>query len=701
MFRADEFEEPFDPVNFVERVAATVYGGGSKGGIDAFDPVKLKESFKETIGSLQKLMKETEGRITKLEKTCAAEEKQHKENVSSIEEQYQESIKKFHDLDDRINSVATKVVHLGDQLENISTPRQRVQEAQQVMKYFQEFNSSETISAIFLEPNEAHKAAPIICQLFMVSQELQTEGFFQVKLRIAEWYHAIEDNLLLEFKKAYQKGDIDHMTKCANTLLPFKKYQQCYENLIEMTLVNNFLHDDVFQDIVPACEQIQQIIIKVFENNAEMIMTQFVQTVFEKKVQGYVYKQLAKKDDDIEGYLERFAQLYGRAKDVTKKLSEFRLGSDSTFLDRLKRSVFVKYSSSYINDEIGHLEGQCKATLEKFYSSIAHQKREKVETKRIFPEGMMPDMPASLQELQRRIPGRSHHSLTENLLSQEVAVNLLQANKVAIRRCEMLSNPSELPNNAFKIFSVLLKYLGEDHFEYAIDMTLQVLPSSEPRSAPDLLFLNVLHQSNTVFHLMEKHFTDFILRSIGSSPVYSECAQKKKSLIDQLEGKLDQGMEKILSCIVGYVKHILSTEQKKSDFKTEDADDKKLTPTSQTNANSLDGKNLEVVLTEIGVRFHKTLLDHLHQFTYTSNGGMTALFDINEYRHTMKQLQNPMLTNLFTTTSALVDLFVVRPENLKDVCSSEHLAELDRSVQHQFIQLRADYKTAKIAKIFA
>ena len=36
---------------------------------------------------------------------------------------------------------------------------------------------------------------------------------------------------------------------------------------------------------IPACKTIQEIIIKVFENNADMIMSQFVQTVFEKKVQ--------------------------------------------------------------------------------------------------------------------------------------------------------------------------------------------------------------------------------------------------------------------------------------------------------------------------------------------------------------------------------------------------------------------------------
>ena len=54
---------------------------------------------------------------------------------------------KFYDLDDRINSVATKVVHLGDQLENISIPRQRVEETQQVMKYFDEFHSGKELTS--------------------------------------------------------------------------------------------------------------------------------------------------------------------------------------------------------------------------------------------------------------------------------------------------------------------------------------------------------------------------------------------------------------------------------------------------------------------------------------------------------------------------------------------------------------------------
>lgn len=55
----------------------------------------------------------------------------------------------FQELDDRINYVATKVVHLGDQLEGINTPRSRAIEAQELMKYFDEFANGKLVSSVF------------------------------------------------------------------------------------------------------------------------------------------------------------------------------------------------------------------------------------------------------------------------------------------------------------------------------------------------------------------------------------------------------------------------------------------------------------------------------------------------------------------------------------------------------------------------
>lgn len=45
--------------------------------------------------------------------------------------------------------MATKVVHLGDQLEGINTPRSRAIEAQELMKYFDEFATGKHVSTVF------------------------------------------------------------------------------------------------------------------------------------------------------------------------------------------------------------------------------------------------------------------------------------------------------------------------------------------------------------------------------------------------------------------------------------------------------------------------------------------------------------------------------------------------------------------------
>ncbi len=45
----------------------------------------------------------------------------------------------FYQLDEKINSVAVKVMHLGGQLEAVNIPRSRAAEAQKLMTYFSQF----------------------------------------------------------------------------------------------------------------------------------------------------------------------------------------------------------------------------------------------------------------------------------------------------------------------------------------------------------------------------------------------------------------------------------------------------------------------------------------------------------------------------------------------------------------------------------
>ena len=44
------------------------------------------------------------------------------------------------------------------------------------------------------------------------------------------------------------------------------------------------MSEDVFEDVLPACEKIQEIATKVFEHNVEHVLARFVQYIFEKKL---------------------------------------------------------------------------------------------------------------------------------------------------------------------------------------------------------------------------------------------------------------------------------------------------------------------------------------------------------------------------------------------------------------------------------
>lgn len=62
-------------------------------------------------------------KCTKLELLCNEEEMRHIQELSSIQEKNKLAMSMFQGLDERINYIATKVIHLGNQLEAVNTPR--------------------------------------------------------------------------------------------------------------------------------------------------------------------------------------------------------------------------------------------------------------------------------------------------------------------------------------------------------------------------------------------------------------------------------------------------------------------------------------------------------------------------------------------------------------------------------------------------
>uniref|UniRef100_A0A2K6QEE5 Exocyst complex component 5 n=1 Tax=Rhinopithecus roxellana TaxID=61622 RepID=A0A2K6QEE5_RHIRO len=634
--------EPFVADEYIERLVWRTPGGGSRGGPEAFDPKRLLEEFVNHIQELQIMDERIQRKVEKLEQQCQKEAKEFAKKVQELQ-----------------------------------------------------------------KSNQIKEAADIIQKLHLIAQELPFDRFSEVKSKIASKYHDLECQLIQEFTSAQRRGEISRMREVAAVLLHFKGYSHCVDVYIKQCQEGAYLRNDIFEDAAILCQRVNKQVGDIF-SNPETVLAKLIQNVFEIKLQSFVKEQLEEcRKSDAEQYLKNLYDLYTRTTNLSSKLMEFNLGTDKqTFLSKLIKSIFISYLENYIEVETGYLKSRSAMILQRYYDSKNHQKRS-------IGTGGIQDLKERIRQRTNLPLGPSIDTHGETFLSQEVVVNLLQETKQAFERCHRLSDPSDLPRNAFRIFTILVEFLCIEHIDYALETGLAGIPSSDSRNA-NLYFLDVVQQANTIFHLFDKQFNDHLMPLISSSPKLSECLQKKKEIIEQMEMKLDTGIDRTLNCMIGQMKHILAAEQKKTDFKPEDENNVLI---QYTNAcvkvcayvrkqvekikNSMDGKNVDTVLMELGVRFHRLIYEHLQQYSYSCMGGMLAICDVAEYRKCAKDFKIPMVLHLFDTLHALCNLLVVAPDNLKQVCSGEQLANLDKNILHSFVQLRADYRSARLARHFS
>lgn len=703
-------QEPFDAHEFVERLAWRTMG--MKGNQSKFDPMVLHGAFEKMIKELEMKNSQIEKKIEKLEENCKEEEKRHWHRVAELQKKNQSTYSHFQVLDEKINLVATKVVHLGDQLEGVNNPRAKAVEAKKLMNYMSEFLSDgPPKSDLFTESAKLEQAADIIQKLYHVALELPSnERYDNARKKIWDKYNSIENELIKEFRKAHSENDRKKMKRVAMVLSNFKGYGQCIEAFIEEAQKNAYFKPDLFDDIVPLCSRTNDLIAEVFSNH-DAVMGKFVQNIYSNKLQQYISSKL-EKEADPETYLDNLYKLYTRTVKLSEDLSEFKMGNDSQFLAKLTKGIFHKHLDAYIGFETKYLKERCAAHLQRYYEAKGHHKKQ-------IQSGGLSEL---RRDLQTKIGTMTKTGINigpaienyggETFLSQEVTISVLQESKNAFKRCHVLCTSSDLAGNAEKILDVLIQYLVLEHIDYALELGLQAIPLPDPKSQPEIYFFDVVGQANTLFHLFEKQFQDSLIPLVLSSPKHSRCLQKRRELREQLENKIDTGLDRAVAAVAGWVRNILSAEQKKTDFKPEDDSvlAQMVTPAcskvvkfmssiAQTVHGSLDGKNIEVVLTELGSRLHRVIFEHLQQFQYNSLGAMLVICDVNEYRRSIKEFKIPMILELFEKLHALCNLLVVVPENLKQVCSGEQLVGLDKSVLMSFIQLRTDYRTAKLATV--
>ncbi|XP_049278193.1 exocyst complex component 5 [Anopheles funestus] len=692
-------QDPFEVEEFIERLC---WRTNNEIGSDQFDPDLLYETFVETIKDMKILQERQQRKCDKLEEALKEEQAIFVKAIDKFVAKHQVSVDYFHQLDEKINSVAGKVIHLGEQLQNVNMPRSRAVEAQLLLNHMTEFlTPGPIVNDIYSDKSKLYEAADIIQKLFQISQDLPAQRFANAKKKIESKYDDVEMQLIEEFATAQKMENIERMKELSDILSQFKGYTQVIDVYIEQSQATTYGGRDVFEGIVPLCHKHYKIIQQVF-NAPDKVISKFILNIYQLKINQFVQTKLDDRKDESK-YLKTLSELYSRTMKLSAELQEFFKGSEDDLLQKLTANIFDRHLATYIEVESRTLDGKCQVELKKFYENKNHQKKQIERFKEL------------RRDMQALIGSRANINIAqiedyggETFLSEELAINLLQQSSHAFERCCLLSKENDLPRNILKLTDTLLRYLLHEHCDYALDLGLQAIPIAECKSVPQIYFFDVAQKCNAIVHLLEKTYNASVIPNVIGTPQYTDCIQKKRSYLETVENKIETGLERTLNAIFGWVKTYLASEQKKADFKPDtDVDTvasnaclavvQYLNPLIGLIQKTIDGENLAAVLTEFGIRYHRVVFEHLQQFQYNTAGAMCAICDVNEYRKSARVLQSPLVTQLFDVLHALCNLLLVKHENLQEVCGGETLNYLDKSVVMNFIQLRSDYKTIKIS----
>lgn len=424
------FQEPFDVAEFIERLTWRTH---NEVGSDQFDSEFLHDTFSQTIKDLKVLQERQQRKCERFEDILRENYGVHAKDIEKLQGRHQTSVEWFHQLDEKINSVAGKIIHLGEQLENVNTPRSRTVEAQRLLNHMTEFLiPGPIVNDLFSDKTRLYEAADIIQKLYTIAQDLPADKFAEAKKKIEMKYDEIERCLIEEFATAQKQENIDKMKTIADILSQFKGYSQCIDAYIEQSQMTTYGEKGLFAQILPMCRHHHGIIKRVF-SSPDQVMSKFILNIYHLKLFQFAQTKLEDRRDD-DKYLRTLYELYSQTRKISADLNEFAIGMDDNLLSKLTANIFVKHLAAYIEVETRSLDAKCSFELKRFYESKKHQKKQAERFQ---------DLRRDVQAL---IGARANINIAqiddyggETFLSEELAINLLQESKAAFKRCRLVN----------------------------------------------------------------------------------------------------------------------------------------------------------------------------------------------------------------------------------------------------------------------
>lgn len=313
----------------------------------------------------------------------------------------------------------------------------------------------------------------------------------------------------------------------------------------------------------------------------------------------------------------------------------------------------------------------------------------------------------------------------EAFTSTTDTITMCHENAAAIKRCASIYQDSELPHNAGRIYMALVHGVIEEYALKSVECAVGLLESSIESRVPIKQIAQVLQtQKSTaaaIRHVslfmklaqavlfgvfsVKKHYMDNVLPCLGSDVNEdSKCRAAEAKACQVLERAIADGLAKCLAAIRAHAHCVLSSFGKNLyNIKEQNFGVVEETPQCKeflrfvrrlkTDVEQgLDGDNVRVFLTAVGLGLVQEILDSVKNMRITRCGAMILMADMRAYDSCLRTFTSPEVTKRSAILADLANMYAFDQDRVQQFIDSSSLKELDPQELNLLKQARAEDK---------
>lgn len=710
-------------------------------------------------------------------------------------------------------------VQIGERLEDLDKQRRRALDANFLIQCWLEVSEAGQLTSledmIRRQGTGENKVrcAIIARQLMRMSQRLDPQSWSQTNGKrmngvtngvvgyrnnntrelIEKFSETLEKDLLKQFDDSYRRQNFDDMLECAKVLHDFNGGASVVALFVNQHQFfidrSQLITDEVTTDnetwerladpdsdppgVEPSLQSLIDEIRVVMQDESfiikrafpyyDVVLTKFIQRIFQQSIQQRL-EMVLEKADTISS-LAFLRSLHASRSYINNLIEDLKAhgltehpepcsAQTALSLDQQLDELFVPYlvGNSYIDRERKSLEELYSSLLFKF--TIYHSRRKKVPTgfmASLAQQGTQllatakdayidrldsSELTATQKAMMLRVAGlrdtdpsknRNEIEVTDEdgVLSVPNAKRMLKWLAEGVRRALELGSGSDTPKDVSALLNLLLTSVGQVYIETSLDAAADSAITQETlKVEPDLAYLPSLQPAITITNIMSRFINTVLIRLAESNTTVRRSMElQTKQEVERIETKTNNIIRSTLTVVLNWVTKLLAG-QKRNDFRPKDSELEaaQYFETLQTAtclsictflnraftlfAQAIDGQNLEILSSELAISIRDLLFEHFKKFNVNVTGGLMVTKDLSRYTTTLKDW--PLTKEAESSVEVLSEignLFIIRDEALRDRARAIQPGGIGKKLQkadfRAFVLKREDSGSVAVQSVLA